>query len=183
MEDVRIKEKDQGTATGESVEVAVGRSTAIESNQDAITSEVRDRSSNIGNTTTITHTTTRSKKKKTPLPRYCKNCEAFKPPRSHHCRICKKCVLKMDHHCPWINNCVGHFNYGHFLRFITWVTITTGACMALLLARVWDAIQNETRYMVRRGQWEGGEGKVLQNRKCVWWLWENFFFYSYRSFS
>ncbi|KAK3837209.1 MAG: zf-DHHC-domain-containing protein, partial [Linnemannia elongata] len=88
-------------------------------------------------------------KNKTPLPRYCKNCEAFKPPRSHHCRICKKCVLKMDHHCPWINNCVGHFNYGHFLRFITWVTITTGACMILLLARVWDAIQNETRYMYR----------------------------------
>ncbi|KAF9923212.1 Palmitoyltransferase [Linnemannia zychae] len=131
--------------------VAIGHSTAIESQTD--TSKVRERSNtnnddnnNIGDDST---TTRMSKKKKIPLPRYCKSCEAFKPPRSHHCRICKKCVLKMDHHCPWINNCVGYFNYGHFIRFITWVTITTGACMLLLLARVWDAIQNETRYMYR----------------------------------
>ncbi|KAG0259200.1 Palmitoyltransferase [Mortierella polycephala] len=91
----------------------------------------------------------KSKKKPTPLPRFCRTCEAFKPPRSHHCRICKKCVLKMDHHCPWINNCVGHFNYGHFLRFVTWVTITTGSCMVLLIWRIVDAIQNETYYMFR----------------------------------
>ncbi|KAG0047156.1 Palmitoyltransferase, partial [Linnemannia elongata] len=141
MDEVDKKGTDT-VAAGADDTIAIGRSTAIES-QD-IASEVRDRSGNHNNTkdTTI-------KKKKTPLPRYCKNCEAFKPPRSHHCRICKKCVLKMDHHCPWINNCVGHFNYGHFLRFITWVTITTGACMVLLLARVWDAIQNENRYMYR----------------------------------
>ncbi|KAF9185915.1 Palmitoyltransferase [Haplosporangium sp. Z 767] len=91
----------------------------------------------------------KSKKKPTPLPRFCRTCEAFKPPRTHHCRICKKCVLKMDHHCPWINNCVGHFNYGHFLRFVTWVTITTGFCMVLLVWRIIDAIQNETYYLYR----------------------------------
>ncbi|KAF9282481.1 Palmitoyltransferase [Mortierella alpina] len=89
------------------------------------------------------------KMKKKPLPRYCRTCEAFKPPRSHHCRICKKCVLKMDHHCPWINNCVGYFNYGHFIRFITWVTITTGFCLTLLIWRIVDAIKNETYYMYR----------------------------------
>ncbi|KAI8599885.1 DHHC palmitoyltransferase-domain-containing protein [Dissophora ornata] len=87
------------------------------------------------------------KKKKTPLPRYCRTCEQFKPPRSHHCRVCKKCVLRMDHHCPWINNCVGHFNYGHFIRFIIWVSLTTGSCMVLLIWRMVDAIQNETHYM------------------------------------
>ncbi|KAG0331216.1 Palmitoyltransferase [Podila horticola] len=92
-----------------------------------------------------------NKKTKTPLPRYCRVCEGFKPPRSHHCRICKKCVLKMDHHCPWINNCVGHYNYGHFVRFVTWVTITTGACMALLCARIYDAIKYERYYMYREG--------------------------------
>ncbi|KAG0370612.1 DHHC palmitoyltransferase-domain-containing protein [Gamsiella multidivaricata] len=92
-------------------------------------------------------TSTNLIKKKTPLPRYCRTCEAFKPPRSHHCRVCKKCVLKMDHHCPWINNCVGHYNYGHFIRFITWVSITTGSCMVLLLWRLVDAVQNETYYM------------------------------------
>ncbi|KAG0249917.1 Palmitoyltransferase, partial [Linnemannia exigua] len=156
-EDNDVTKEKKGTNDAEGTggaDVAVGRSTAVES-QDVV-SEVRDRSTNNKdttntNTTTITTpaTTVTEKKKKTPLPRYCKNCEAFKPPRSHHCRICKKCVLKMDHHCPWINNCVGHYNYGHFLRFITWVTLTTGACMVLLLARVWDAIQNETRYMYR----------------------------------
>lgn len=56
----------------------------------------------------------------------------------------------MDHHCPWINNCVGHYNYGHFVRFVTWVTITTGACMALLCARIYDAIKYERYYMVRK---------------------------------
>ncbi|KAG0334601.1 Palmitoyltransferase [Podila humilis] len=98
-----------------------------------------------------TDTPKRKKVRKTPLPRYCRVCEGFKPPRSHHCRICKKCVLKMDHHCPWINNCVGHFNYGHFIRFITWVTITTGACMALLCGRIWDAIKYERYYMYHDG--------------------------------
>ncbi|KAF9131721.1 Palmitoyltransferase [Mortierella sp. 14UC] len=144
---------DAAIGTGGADDVAIGRSTAVES-QDG-TSVVRDRSITTNNsnnkdtTSNATTTATKGKKRKASLPRYCKNCEAFKPPRSHHCRICKKCVLKMDHHCPWINNCVGHYNYGHFLRFIIWVTITTGACMVLLLARVWDAIQNETRYMYR----------------------------------
>ncbi|KAG0297364.1 Palmitoyltransferase [Linnemannia gamsii] len=153
--DVADEVERRGTDTntvGNADDIAIGRSTAIENQE--IASEIKDRSNNNNNNdsskdTAATTLLTKSKKKKTPLPRYCKNCEAFKPPRSHHCRICKKCILKMDHHCPWINNCVGHFNYGHFLRFITWVTITTGACMVLLLARVWDAIQNENRYMYR----------------------------------
>lgn len=111
------------------------------------------------------------KMKKKPLPRYCRTCEAFKPPRSHHCRICKKCVLKMDHHCPWINNCVGYFNYGHFIRFITWVTITTGFCLALLIWRIVDAIKNETYYMVRRmPKIRCGCGKIpmfIEHHSCI----------------
>ncbi|KAG0143977.1 hypothetical protein CROQUDRAFT_660498 [Cronartium quercuum f. sp. fusiforme G11] len=50
--------------------------------------------------------------------RFCNACRLYKPPRTHHCRHCHRCVLKMDHHCPWVNNCIGHFNYGHFLRFL-----------------------------------------------------------------
>ncbi|KAF9977916.1 Palmitoyltransferase [Actinomortierella ambigua] len=98
-----------------------------------------------GDTTNINTTVTSHRN--VPRPRYCKPCKGFKPPRSHHCRVCKRCVLKMDHHCPWINNCVGHFNYGHFLRFVTWVAITTGACMVLLLLRVWDAMRHDQFYL------------------------------------
>lgn len=37
-------------------------------------------------------------------------------------------VMVMDHHCPWINNCVGHFNHGYFVLFITYL------CLASTLA-------------------------------------------------
>ncbi|ORX61435.1 zf-DHHC-domain-containing protein [Hesseltinella vesiculosa] len=69
-------------------------------------------------------------------PRYCRTCDAYKPPRSHHCRVCQRCVLKMDHHCPWINNCVGHGNYAYFLRFVFAVGLTCGYALALLIWRL-----------------------------------------------
>ncbi|KAI9307164.1 DHHC palmitoyltransferase-domain-containing protein [Cunninghamella echinulata] len=70
-------------------------------------------------------------------PRYCRTCEAYKPPRSHHCRVCKRCVLKMDHHCPWINNCVGYGNYPHFFRFVFFVNLTCGYAFVLLIWRLY----------------------------------------------
>lgn len=30
--------------------------------------------------------------------RFCKKCQAYKPPRTHHCRRCGRCILRMDHH-------------------------------------------------------------------------------------
>ncbi|KAI8099607.1 zf-DHHC-domain-containing protein [Halteromyces radiatus] len=71
-------------------------------------------------------------------PRFCRSCDAYKPPRAHHCRVCRRCVLKMDHHCPWINNCVGHGNYPHFIRFVFSVSLTCGYALYLL---VWRLIQ------------------------------------------
>ena len=35
-------------------------------------------------------------------PRYCKHCQAWKPPRAHHCSAMGRCVLKMDHYCIWV---------------------------------------------------------------------------------
>lgn len=84
-------------------------------------------------------------KRSTHAPRFCKTCNNYKPPRAHHCRQCGRCVLKMDHHCPWINNCVGFANYGHFIRFITYVQISSIYLFVLLccrLARVVSDLKN-----------------------------------------
>ncbi|QRW22306.1 DHHC palmitoyltransferase [Rhizoctonia solani] len=87
-------------------------------------------------------------KKLTGAPRYCRTCERYKPPRSHHCRQCKKCVLRMDHHCPWVNNCVGHFNYGHFIRFLFYVDVACSYHFAMISMRAWYA-------MNASGFWQG----------------------------
>ncbi|KAJ1302776.1 hypothetical protein OPQ81_003084 [Rhizoctonia solani] len=87
-------------------------------------------------------------KKLTGAPRYCRTCERYKPPRSHHCRQCKKCVLRMDHHCPWVNNCVGHFNYGHFIRFLFFVDVACSYHFAMISMRAWHA-------MNASGLWQG----------------------------
>ncbi|KAJ3247524.1 Palmitoyltransferase [Chytriomyces hyalinus] len=63
--------------------------------------------------------------------RFCRKCNAFKPPRAHHCSECKRCVLKMDHHCPWLNNCVGFYNHGYFVRFICSVGLASSYLLCL----------------------------------------------------
>ncbi|TRM66063.1 DHHC palmitoyltransferase-domain-containing protein [Schizophyllum amplum] len=84
-------------------------------------------------------------KKLSGKPRYCRMCDAYKPPRSHHCRHCDSCVLRMDHHCPWINNCVGHFNYPYFVRFLFYVDLACSYHVIMLVQRCRD-----TAY---RGDW------------------------------
>ncbi|KAF9202891.1 Palmitoyltransferase [Haplosporangium sp. Z 27] len=112
-------------------------------------------------------------KKTTHTPRYCRTCDAYKPPRTHHCRTCKKCVLKMDHHCPWVRNCVGYFNYGHFVRFIIWTTIATFICAALLILRCWEAYENEKLGIIKCPYHQG----ILTNfqevlgQNPLLWLW------------
>ncbi|KAL4070666.1 zf-DHHC-domain-containing protein [Scleroderma citrinum] len=77
-------------------------------------------------------------KKLTGSPRFCRTCNKYKPPRAHHCRQCHRCVLRMvvDHHCPWVNNCIGHFNFGHFLRFLFYVDICCSYHLAMVTRRV-----------------------------------------------
>ncbi|KAG0004694.1 Palmitoyltransferase [Modicella reniformis] len=143
---------DNNVSGAKAMDPGVGHSTAIDHSNNANLKQKKNHHSSSNNVASVVDSSTKAKNKekeknKTPLPRYCKTCEAFKPPRSHHCRICNKCILKMDHHCPWINNCVGYFNYGHFIRFITWVTLTTGVCLVLLVWRIVDVMQHEVYYM------------------------------------
>ncbi|PVU99280.1 hypothetical protein BB559_000319 [Furculomyces boomerangus] len=74
--------------------------------------------------------------------KYCTSCEHYKPPRTHHCKECRRCVLKMDHHCPWTNNCVGHYNHGHFLRFLFLVDICCVIAMSLHSLRFYQIAFN-----------------------------------------
>ncbi|KAJ7897198.1 zf-DHHC-domain-containing protein [Mycena olivaceomarginata] len=73
-------------------------------------------------------------------PRFCRHCERPKPPRTHHCRQCGSCVLRMDHHCPWINNCVGHYNHGHFVRFLFYVDVACSYHLAMVTQRVYSSL-------------------------------------------
>lgn len=69
-------------------------------------------------------------------PRWCKICEASKPPRAHHCKTCNRCVAKMDHHCPWTLNCVGHKTMAHFIRFLFYGVVALTELSYFLSIRV-----------------------------------------------
>ncbi|KAI9291155.1 zf-DHHC-domain-containing protein [Neoconidiobolus thromboides FSU 785] len=87
-------------------------------------------------------------KKSNSKPRFCKTCKQYKPPRTHHCSSCERCVLKMDHHCPWLNNCVGYYNFGHFIRFIFYVNITTGISFYIFVRYL--ILLFDTTYYIKR---------------------------------
>ncbi|TNJ27533.1 DHHC palmitoyltransferase [Giardia muris] len=61
----------------------------------------------------------------------CPTCGLARCERAYHCKVCGRCVLKRDHHCPWVNTCVGFYNLGYFLRFLTWGFICSCASLAL----------------------------------------------------
>ncbi|KXS09170.1 zf-DHHC-domain-containing protein [Gonapodya prolifera JEL478] len=80
-------------------------------------------------------------KKSTATQRFCNKCKVYKPARSHHCKECNRCVLKMDHHCPWVGTCVGQYNHGHFVRFVTFVSLGAISDVFLIGKRVYDLVR------------------------------------------
>ncbi|KAH9879197.1 hypothetical protein J1614_002636 [Plenodomus biglobosus] len=68
--------------------------------------------------------------------KWCRKCNAAKPPRAHHCKECKRCIPKMDHHCPWTANCVSHTTFPHFLRFLLYTTLGLSLLQYFLFLRL-----------------------------------------------
>lgn len=77
--------------------------------------------------------------------RWCKKCQAPKPPRAHHCRHCQRCIPKMDHHCPWTKNCVSMTTFPHFLRFLVYANVSLWTLSYFFWQRLYALW--ETRYM------------------------------------
>ncbi|KAK0731375.1 DHHC palmitoyltransferase-domain-containing protein [Lasiosphaeris hirsuta] len=74
-------------------------------------------------------------------PRWCKKCQAPKPPRAHHCRHCGRCIPKMDHHCPWTGNCVSMQTFPYFFRFLLYTNFALwmlGVLVFQRLANIWS---------------------------------------------
>ena len=74
--------------------------------------------------------------------RWCRKCEAHKPPRAHHCKICAKCVPKMDHHCPWTASCIAYRTMPHFIRFLFYGALSMSHLSIFLFdraTRIWEA--------------------------------------------
>ncbi|KAH7399273.1 palmitoyltransferase pfa4 [Pyrenochaeta sp. MPI-SDFR-AT-0127] len=68
--------------------------------------------------------------------KWCRKCDAAKPPRAHHCKACQRCIPKMDHHCPWTANCVSHTTFPHFLRFLFYTTTGLSILESFLFTRL-----------------------------------------------
>lgn len=103
--------------------------------------------------------------------RWCKKCEAFKPPRAHHCKTCNRycddplmagsdrpsnhydhrCIPKMDHHCPWTVNCVSHRTVPHFMRFLFYAVVSMIYLEHLLYLRASVVWENRSLPSVRLG--------------------------------
>ncbi|KAG9555414.1 zf-DHHC-domain-containing protein, partial [Aureobasidium melanogenum] len=69
--------------------------------------------------------------------RWCRKCQAYKPPRAHHCKTCERCIPKMDHHCPWTANCVSHTTFPHFVRFLFYAVAGMSHLGCLLWSRMY----------------------------------------------
>ncbi|KAF3355963.1 hypothetical protein VdG1_06701 [Verticillium dahliae VDG1] len=96
--------------------------------------------------------------------RWCRKCEAPKPPRAHHCRTCRRCIPKMDHHCPWTTNCVSLTTLPHFLRFLVYTNLALAYLSYLLFLRfaalcraeIMDELEEREEYDMLDGDAEDG---------------------------
>ncbi|UKZ74238.1 hypothetical protein TrVFT333_001900 [Trichoderma virens FT-333] len=50
-------------------------------------------------------------------PKWCSECQQWKPDRSHHSSDLGRCVRKMDHFCPWVGGMVSETSFNFFTQF------------------------------------------------------------------
>ncbi|THW02645.1 zf-DHHC-domain-containing protein [Aureobasidium pullulans] len=60
--------------------------------------------------------------------RWCRKCQAYKPPRAHHCKTCES---------PWTANCVSHTTFPHFVRFLFYAVAGMSHLGCLLWSRMY----------------------------------------------
>ncbi|TGZ78256.1 zf-DHHC-domain-containing protein [Ascodesmis nigricans] len=63
-------------------------------------------------------------------PRWCSQCNIWKPDRAHHCSEMNRCIWRMDHFCPWVGGVVGETSLRYFYQVVVYALIY---CLYLLI--------------------------------------------------
>ncbi|KAI4716203.1 zf-DHHC-domain-containing protein [Aureobasidium sp. EXF-10727] len=85
-------------------------------------------------------------KKETQRQRWCRKCQAYKPPRAHHCKtygsplvgLILVCIpISFSPFSPWTANCVSHTTFPHFVRFLFYAVAGMSHLGCILWSRMY----------------------------------------------
>ncbi|KAH8677196.1 DHHC palmitoyltransferase-domain-containing protein [Ilyonectria robusta] len=63
-------------------------------------------------------------------PKWCSDCQTWKPDRAHHSSEIDRCIRKMDHLCPWVGGVVSETSFNFFAQFTFYCSICCIICIA-----------------------------------------------------
>ncbi|KAH6607226.1 hypothetical protein Trco_003539 [Trichoderma cornu-damae] len=63
-------------------------------------------------------------------PKWCSECQQWKPDRSHHSSDLGRCVRKMDHFCPWVGGMVSETSFNFFTQFCFYCSLFCAVSLA-----------------------------------------------------
>ncbi|KAM0452154.1 hypothetical protein ACHAPV_009568 [Trichoderma viride] len=64
-------------------------------------------------------------------PKWCSECQQWKPDRSHHSSDLGRCVRKMDHFCPWVGGIVSETSFNFFTQFCLYTGLFSAVNLAV----------------------------------------------------